>query len=1209
MDLEPLLSQLLAGDNAARNAAEAQFQALTQRRCSDALLLGLVQVVRARRRRDAVRALAAVLLRRVLLRDAVSLWPRATAAARESLKADLVAVLEAHETQCALRRRVCDTVGELATSLLEDGQWDALRRKVLQWRASPLLPLREVALRLLEMVALFVATQLTRSSSSSSSEDSDKNSDDREWNRTVLEGLLLGLQDPHGRVALNALRALSMVLLHVESLEELAMPHVLTAAVPLVLQALQALLETQQWEQMMEALEMLIEVADAHALFFAPRLRDVVETMVGIADAGRNARAVPDGCRQLAMELLVSLAEQTPARCRRLPKNRFVETVYPVAFEMLLELPDVDTWDAANCDDEQAIGGGSGLDQDISNFDVGAEALERLVGALGAKRSLPTCFRLVHAYARRTDHWASRHAALVGLCQILTVLDDDNLDAVVSHLLAQVHDPHPRVCCTAVDVIGRLSVDQAPQFQAAYHSQALSVLAHVLEDGTKPRLQAHAATALRQFIDMCPPELLTPYLDKMLHQLFALLERSHTAATGTSPAQAVVATRVVHEQAITAISSVAMVAGPLFATYYAAIMPPLQHILLKCLHESVQQTASTAAAMAGPKKTQLAASSSFTLGGITLECLSLIGQAVGKDLFARDAPAILKVMAEMQATPSIVGNELIRTYLLQAWARCCTCLGHEFAPYLPLVMPTLLEAATQQAEFEVDPSTLSRDDEDDEEDGGGSTDNEDIQLAQVNDKCLSIRTSILEEKATACQLLAGMVTDLQDAFFPYAEQVTQVFAPLLTESVHSDIRAAAIRSMPALVKCVAVSTAAPGFKDHSGAAMKQMVDFALGRLVHALTSEPEVELVVSILQSMTSCLVCARELHPTLELNDAQLRELVHGFLVVLGDSFQRRAIRRGGNGSDDMESGEPEGDVEEEKEEEEEEEEDTASQVSEGQLAEQELQCVLAECIGALAKTHGAGFFPVFMTLLWEKVAALGAPGCLVEDRRLALFVLDDVLEHCGDSAMRHLDVFLPVLENALLEVSEPALVQAAAFGVGVCASQGGELFAPHAKQCLELLHNVVASPHAHRPEQRNATDNAVAALGKFCEFQARAIDAATLFPQWLDLLPLCGDLEESLAVLRRLCRYVTERHPLVLGAPDFRHLDKIVTVLAAVADEPFVQKMREAVGEKETSALCQELASILVGLRSTVPVATMDRAWASLTSSQRVALHALFA
>ncbi|KAG7389270.1 Importin-5 [Phytophthora pseudosyringae] len=1183
---DALLWSLLAVDNAARNAAEAQFAALKQCACSDELLLGLVRVVHSASPDD-VRALAAVLLRRVLLRDAVSLWPRASEPARAAVKRELLAVLEAGEKNRGIRRKVCDTVGELASSILEDGQWDGLLPTLLQWSGAPMATLRETALRVLEMVAIFLASQMTQAAAAEAPESST-------LDVTVLQTMAKGLADREGRVALNALRALGMLLLNLDALEQVPRPELLAGAVPLVLAALHSLLVSGQFDEVMEALEVLIEVAEPHAAFFKPCLREFVETMVQIADAPRGENdgphTMPDGCRQLAMEFLVSVAEQAPARCRRLPKNMFVLTVYPVAFKMMLELQDLDTWDVANCEDEQSAGG-QGIDQEISNFDVGSEALERLVGALGAKRSLPTCFALIQEYAARSDNWVSRHAALVGLCQILDVLDEENLDAIARHLLAQANDPHPRVCCTAVDVIGQLSVDQAPQFQEAYHSQALTVLAHYLEDFNKPRLQAHAATALRQFIDMCPPQLLTPYLEKMLHQLFALLQGGQSMApdANQTPTQVFIATRVVQEQAITAISSVATVAGASFTNYYAAVMPPLQQILINCLQESMQAAAATPAVL----KPQSNAPSSFTLGGITLECLSLIGQAVGKEVFSRDAPAILKVMAEMQATPSIVGNELIRTYLLQAWARCCTCLGHDFAPYLPLVMPTLLEAATQQAEFEVDPTTLSSDDDDDE--SGGSTDSEDIQLAQVNDKCLSIRTSILEEKATACQLLAGMVTDLEDAFFPYAEQVTQVLAPLLTESVHSDIRASAIRAMPALVKCVAITTAAPGSKEHGEAAIKQMVDFALGRLVNALTSEPDVDLVVSIMQSMTSCLSDARELHPTLELYEAQLRELVHGLLVVLGDSFQRRAMRRAGAGSEDMEEGEEEDD-------------DDASQSSETQAAEQELQFVLAECIGTLAKTHGAAFFPVFMALLWEKVAALAVPGCLVEDRRLALFVVDDVLEHCGGAALRRLDVFLPVLESALREVSEPGLIQAAAFGVGVCASQGGETFAPHAEQCLQLLHNVVAHPRAHSPEQRNATDNAVSALGKFCEFQAGAVDAATLFPQWLELLPLRGDLEESLAVSRRLCGYVNDRHPLVLGAPDYGHLGKVVAVLAAVAEDKFLRQMSMAVGKKEASALRQELASTLAGLRATVPDPVMGQAWTSLPAPQQAALHALF-
>lgn len=1162
---EALLWSLMAVDNAERGRAELRFAELKAQ--SDVTLLGLARVVHSRRSDD-VRGLAAVLLRRVLLRDAVSLWPAASAAVRAAVKRELLAVL-LEEQNRSIRRKVCDTVGELASSILEDGQWDDLLPTLLEWVDDATnVTLRETTLRVLEMVAVFLANAIAQEAAGAKAAGAAlplKGGATLEV--TIVNTLVRRIADPEGRVAVNAIRALAMLLLNMDSLDAVAHPELLGSTVSLVLQALHRMLSNQQFDDVVETLEVLIELVEPHPLYFKAGLKHYVETMVRIADAPAatvvvGGSTMPDGCRQLAMEFLVSIAEQAPSKCRRLSKNFFVHAVYPIAFKMMLELQDIDTWNVSNCEDEQE----SVVDHEISNFDVGSEALERLVAAIGPKRSLPKCFSLIQEYASNQENWLFRHAALVGLCQILEVLTYEHLDAIVQHLLAQAYDSHPRVCCTAIDVIGQMSVDQGPQFQEAYHAQALTVLAHYLEDFSKPRLQAHAATALRQFIDMCQPETLEPYLEKLLHQLFAILQPS-------SPNQS----RIVQEQSITAISSIATVAGTSFNKYYGAVIPSLKQILLACLQEC----------------TTTGTPGSFTLGGITLECISLVGVTVGKELFSTDAVEIMSIMAEMQNTPKIVGNEWIRTYLLQAWARCCKCLGKDFAPYLPVVMPSLLFAAMQQAEFEVDPTTLPDDDDD------ASTDSEDIQIAQVNDRCLSIRTSILEEKATACQLLTGMVMDLEDAFFPYAEQVTQVLAPLMTDSVHSDIRSSAISSMPALVKCVALASS-------NSEAMKQMVDFTLGRLVNALTSEPEVELVMNIMQSMKMCIVNGLESHPHVSLNDAQLRELVQGLLLVLADSFQRRALRRAAKssdlgeseGGDSHEGAEHAGETEEFDDEEDEDDMD--------QDVEQELQFVLADCIGSLAKTHGEKFFPVFQQQLWDKIVELAAPHCLAEDRKLALYILDDVLEHCGTRAMNEVGVFLPLLIS-VLQTSDgyPPLIQASAFGIGVCARLGGDRFAKHASQCLQLLREVLTHPHAREPGMLNASDNVVSAFGLICEHQSAAVDSAALFPHYLQLLPLRGDLEESVAVMTRLCASVDERNELVLGA-NCSNLHRIVAIFADVIGNR--RNYIKHIGEEVFTALRDRIAASLVGLRSSIPEPMMTQAWATLSGPQQAALHSLF-
>jgi hypothetical protein len=43
------------------------------------------------------------------------------------------------------------------------------------------------------------------------------------------------------------------------------------------------------------------------------------------------------------------------------------------------------------------------------------------------------------------------------------------------------------------------------------------------------------------------------------------------------------------------------------------------------------------------------------------------------------------------------------------------------------------------------------------------------------------------------------------------------------------------------------------------------------------------------------------------------------------------------------------------------------------------------------------------------------------------------------------------------------------------------------------------------------HAKDNAVSALGKIIKFQSGLVDAASLIPNWLALLPIKNDLDEA--------------------------------------------------------------------------------------------------
>jgi hypothetical protein len=48
---------------------------------------------------------------------------------------------------------------------------------------------------------------------------------------------------------------------------------------------------------------------------------------------------------------------------------------------------------------------------------------------------------------------------------------------------------------------------------------------------------------------------------------------------------------------------------------------------------------------------------------------------------------------------------------------------------------------------------------------------------QVGENVMGIKTSALEDKATACHMLVVYLEELEDAFFPYLEQVAQELKP------------------------------------------------------------------------------------------------------------------------------------------------------------------------------------------------------------------------------------------------------------------------------------------------------------------------------------------------------------------------------------------------------------------------------------------------
>lgn len=214
--------------------------------------------------------------------------------------------------------------------------------------------------------------------------------------------------------------------------------------------------------------------------------------------------------------------------------------------------------------------------------------------------------------------------------------------------------------------------------------------------------------------------------------------------------------RYVQEQSITSIATVADAAEERFAKYYSTVMPLLINVL---------------GANLGPEFRMMK--------GKAMECATLISLAVGRETFLPDANKLAELLAVIQSQVTENDDPQI-SYLISAWARIASVMGEQFAPYLPSVMPPLLNAAQIKPDMQI-----ANDDEIDKDA------NPDLEWMRLADQNVGIQTSALEDKCTAIETLVIYATELKEHFGPFAVQSLEIGIPSLKFYFHDGVREAA----------------------------------------------------------------------------------------------------------------------------------------------------------------------------------------------------------------------------------------------------------------------------------------------------------------------------------------------------------------------------------------------------------------------------------
>ena len=510
----------------------------------------------------------------------------------------------------------------------------------------------------------------------------------------------------------------------------------LASLVPLMFQMLPSALNSPDSQDgARDALGNLIELAEAHPKLFRPVLQQIVDLLLSSLQNDR----IEDSVKQSCLEFLLTYMETAPAAMRRVPQ--FASSIIPIMLKWMTEHDDDPSWfDTQDLDD---------VDQE-ANETVGEQSMDRISRALLGKVVLPLAFAVIPSYLGSTE-WQKRHAGL----RCISAIGEGcvkhmagELDKVVSLVLPHLQDEHPRVRHAACNAIGQMCTDFAPKLQLTFHE---AIMAHMLPVLNDPhlRVKTYCAAALVNFSEDAQPECIAPYLESIIPRLLELL------GSGKLYAQ---------EQAITTLATIADSSGTEFAKYYSHIMPVLLNVL---------QTADQ--------------KEHRSLRGKTMECATLIAMAVGKEVFAPDAQQFIQVLQHTQQSVTDPADPQ-SSYLLSAWARVCKVLGQDFAPFMSIVLPPLFASAQLKpdiAVFDDDQDTTES-----EEDGW--------EVMRLHGQRIGIKTSVLEEKCTAVEMLLCYTKELGPLFHEYVDQTMQLILPLLKFYFHDGVRVASITVIPLL---------------------------------------------------------------------------------------------------------------------------------------------------------------------------------------------------------------------------------------------------------------------------------------------------------------------------------------------------------------------------------------------------------------------------
>ncbi|KAI8867827.1 ARM repeat-containing protein [Ramicandelaber brevisporus] len=822
-------------------------------------------------------------------------------------------------------------------------------------------------------------------------------------------------------------------------------------------------------------------------------LRKHAETLVPFCLATMANKDFEERTRSIALEELVTLCESCPALMRK--QAGFLETIVPNLLEMIADIDDDKDWYTSDSPDNSDEG---------ELKDDAETSLDRIACALGGKRLVPILFPLIQTLFRSAE-WQQRQAGLLAImvvCEGAHKQLESQLTEIVNVISPFVQDPHPRVRNSLILCIGQMCDDFRGTLQGDFHKQILDIILPLLGDVQNPRVQNSAAMCLINFASGCDdPALLEGYLESIFQRLLPLLNAEK---------------RYLLEQVVTTIAALADSAQVHFVRYYNDIMPTLLEIIRKA---------------DGPDFR--------LLRGKAIECATYVGRGVGVEVFSQHAETLLMLMAETQRITT-EADDPVASYLVSSWGRVCSVIKEKFLPFMDFVIPGLAEVVAKPPEYVVF-------DKDDVVDEAQYSSEDGWEFVNMEDSQLGLRTSLLDEKQTAVEMVGLYAEVLGRHFGTNAQRLFDSVVKLINFMFHEGVRAAAMITVPQLLKAIIEGQVEP--VDQSRARF----ELAFTQFCNAMVNEDDPEIMLALNEGLQELLQLSTE--PMLA--HEKLVKFTNSISAGLHSAYKRVKNRDDLRRSQDFDA----------------EDEDALMEEEEN---EEEVLLGLTRVMNAMLRTHTRDFLPLFEKLVPTIDSFLNAKNPNLRHTGLAIYI--DLLESAREHALPLAEKFVPHFIKGISD-KMAHIRQGASFGIGVCAIVGGQALAQACIGALPALFSVVEAHGSRFSENIHATENCISAIGKIIRAYPTMVDPAVI-SAWVKLLPVKNDEDEMSPVYTLVAELAAAQNPQALGANG----ENVPALVGHLAEAIVSGSLKDAALQASASAMSSLLASCPPDVRNQI-------------------------